>query len=210
MSPVLHSAPMTAPHQQWIDTLLTQAEELKQDGKFEEAIRVLEQILAKYPDSAEALEEIADSELSLEHYERAEVAAKRAVALDQQSYTGHYIMGFLASGREKWGTAVEELKLANHLKPNNPEILRCLGWALFASGDKMNGVVTLERALNIDPTNILILCDLGMAYMEGRNFPKAKALFERALDLDPDSVRALECLDMAKRLEKHAQGERQN
>lgn len=189
------------------DTLdtLEKAEQLKLQGKHEDAIAILEDLITEDPANVPALEELADNELSLDHYARAEAAAERAIVLDQGSYMGHYIMGFLRSQESKWETALIELRLANKLKANNPEILRCLGWALLRGGSKPEGVVTLERALNLDNDNPLTLCDLGVAHLELKNTAKARLLFQRALELDPQNARARECVDMVGRLERHEQ-----
>lgn len=193
---------------------LEKAERLKLDGKHDDALTILEELLFEDPENVSALEEVADNELSLMHYDRAETAAKQAIALDRESYTGFYILGFLRSREERWKEATEQLQRANRLKSNNPEILRCLGWALFHAGERAQGVVTLERALNLDSESTLALCDLGIAYLEVRNFAKSQALFLRALDLDPGNLRARECIQALERLrgmvasqqEKAAQG----
>lgn len=189
------------------DTLdaLERAEQLKLQGKHDEAIVLLEDLLTEDPANVPALEELADNELSLDHYARAEAAAERAITLDQGSYMGHYIIGFLRSQESKWAESLTELTLANKLKANNPEILRCLGWALLRSGQRPQGVVTLERSLNLDSDNALTLCDLGVAYLELQNVPKARLLFQRALELDPQNERARECVDMVGRLERSKQ-----
>lgn len=185
---------------------LEQAEQLKLSGKHHEALVILEELLLEDPTNVSALEEIADNELSLERFDRAENAAKQAVDMDPSSYTGHYILGFVRSSERKWEPAHQHLKEANRLKPNNPEILRCLGWVLFNMGQRPQGVVTLERALNLDSDSTLTLCDLGVAYLDLKNFSKAKALFLRALDLDPMNPRAKECIAAVDRFEKETQG----
>ncbi len=179
---------------------LEKAEQLKLDGHHQEALVILEELLFEDPENVAALEEVADNELSLEHYPRAETAAKQALALDPSSYTAEYILGFLRSRKEEWKEAVAHLRKANLLKSNNPEILRCLGWALFCSGERAQGVVTLERSLNLESDSTLTLCDLGIAYLELRNFAKSRALFLRALDLDPQNQRARECIKALERL----------
>ncbi len=73
---------------------------------------------------------------------------------------------------------------------------------LMKVGQKLQGVVTLERSLNLDSDNTLALCDLGVAYLELQNFSKAKALFLRTLDLEPTNPRAKECVAAIDRLEK--------
>ncbi len=183
---------------------LEQAEQLKMAGRHPEAIAMLEEILVTDPENVAALEEIADNELSLGRYDRAEAAAMQAVSFDDCSYTAEYILGFLRSREAQWKNAVAHLRSSNQLKPNNAEILRCLGWALFNGGEHAQGVVTLERALNLDPDSTLTLCDLGVAYLELKQYSKARALFERALDLDPKSPRAKECLQAVERLLKVA------
>lgn len=184
---------------------LEKAEQLKLAGRNQEALVILEELVLEDPSNVAALEEIADNELSLERYARAEVAASQAVALDPSSYTGHYILGFIRSQNSEWEDALRKLKEANRLKANNPEILRCLGWVLFKIGQRPQGVVTLERALNLDSDNTLTLCDLGVAYLELRNYQKARALFLRALDLEPNNARARECVTAIERLEQQIQ-----
>ncbi len=186
------------------DTLerLERAEQLKLAGDHQAALAILEELLLEDPENVSALEEIADNELSLGEYVRAENAASQATNLDEGSYTGFYILGFLRSRTEEWKDATAHLRRANTLKPNNAEILRCLGWALFNEGQRAQGIVTLERALNLDSESPLTLCDLGVSYLQVQNFQKAKALFQRAIDLDPDNPRALECLEAVDRLSK--------
>lgn len=193
---------MHAPHSS--DTLarLERAEQLKLTGKHEDALKILVELLIEDPENVPALEEVADNELSLGHFDRAERAARQAVSIGQKSYTGHYILGFIRSQEEKWDLALKELKVANVLSPNNAEILRCLGWALFHAGQRAQGVVTLERALNLDQENPLTLCDLGSAYLELRNIFKARALFQRALEIDPENTRARESVVMVERMMK--------
>lgn len=181
---------------------LEKAEHLKLSGNHRDALEILEQLVLEDPSNVAALEEIADNELSLESYARAEIAALQAVALDASSYTGHYILGFIRSQEASWDEALRRLKEANRLKSNNPEILRCLGWVLFKLGQRPQGIVTLERSLNLDSDNTLTLCDLGVACLELRNFQKARALFQRALDIDPHNPRARECVDAIDRIEK--------
>lgn len=184
---------------------LEKAEQLKLAGRNQDALVILEDLVLEDPSNVAALEEIADNELSLERYARAEVAASQAVALDASSYTGHYILGFIRSQNSEWEDALRKLKEANRLKANNPEILRCLGWVLFKIGQRPQGVVTLERSLNLDSDNTLTLCDLGVAYLELRNYQKARALFLRALDLEPNNARARECVVAIEKLEQQLQ-----
>jgi tetratricopeptide (TPR) repeat protein len=190
-----------------VEHLLARAGHLKSEGQYEEALVLLEQIISRNPQHVVALEEVADNELSLGHYDRADTAAQRVLGIDPKSFAAHYVRGFVASHREEWEVSIESLKVANKLEQNHPEILRCLGWSLFSVGRTLEGVVTLERALNLDEENPLILCDLGVVYLKLKDFGKSKALLERAIDIDPKNERAEECLEMVRRIERHAVAE---
>lgn len=198
---------MTLPHDDATGSLFAQAEKLKQEARHEEALLILEGILSDDPKNVTALEEVADNEMSLERYDRALAAAKQVIALDPESCEGHYVLGFIASHEERWEAAVDSLRKANRIDPNNPEILRCLGWAIFSGGNPTEGVVTLERSLNLEELNPLTLCDLGVVSLQLKEFSKAKALFRRALELDPENVRVRECLEVAERIEQAGKAE---
>jgi Flp pilus assembly protein TadD len=185
-----------------IAALLEEAEQLKLDAKYEGALAVLHRVLMEDPGNVTALEEVADNEVSLGRYDRASAAAKRAVELNDGSSMGHYILGFIASLKENWDVALKELQLANKLRPNDPEILRTLGWTLFNAEQPVQGVVTLERSLNLDPENAMSLCDLGVCYLRLQNYGKAHVLFSRALELDPANQRAKECVEAVARMKK--------
>lgn len=177
---------------------LERIEELKLNGKHEQSIEEAEKLLCKDPDCVPALEELADNYVSLDAFEKAERACHRALNLDQNSYTAHYILGFISSHHQDWNGAVERLKTSNSLHANNAEILRCLGWALFNHGKRTQGIVTLERALNLAPENSLTLCDLGICYLQVKNFEKSIELLKKAMEIDPENKRIQECYRAAK------------
>jgi Tfp pilus assembly protein PilF len=173
--------------------MLDTIESLKLEGRHQESIDLSHKLLVDDPDCVAALEELADNYVSMDQYEKADKAAHHALKLDDKSYTAHYILGFLASHHQDWGTAVTHLKKANELHPNNPEILRCLGWSLFNTDKRTQGIIILERALNLDPENSLTLCDLGICHLQTKNFNKAVDLLKKAMDIDPDNKRIQEC-----------------
>ncbi len=172
---------------------LNHIEELKLSGEHKQSILEAEKLLFEDPNCVEALEEIADNYVSLDDYEKAKKACARALKLDKNSYTAKYILGFIHSNNRNWEDAATHLKSANSLHANNPEILRCLGWALFNLGKHTQGIVILERSLNIDPENTLTMCDLGVCYMQMKNFEKSIELLKKAMEIDPNNQRVHEC-----------------
>lgn len=177
---------------------LEKIENLKLNGEHEKSIAEAQRLLCDDPNCVAALEEIADNYVSLDQFGYAEKAAMHALKLDQNSYTSYYILGFLASHNQNWERAVAHLDKSNKLHPNNPEILRCLGWATFNFDKRSQGIVILERALNLDSNNSLTLCDLGICYLQIKQFDKAVELLKKAMEIDPNNKRIQECYMAAK------------
>jgi len=177
---------------------LEKIEDLKLEGKHKESIEMAEGLLCEDPDCVAALEEIADNYVSLESFKSAEKAALHALKLDKDSYIAHYILGFIHSHHQDWENALDELTVSNKIHPNNAEILRCLGWAMFNSKKRTQGIVILERSLSLDADNSLTLCDLGVCYLQTKDFEKSIHLLQKAMEIDPSNERVQECYRAAK------------
>ena len=176
------------------DTLINEADQLKLQGRHQDAIKVCEKLLMSDLDCVEAYEEIGDNFLSLKEFEKAQRALLRAVQLDPQSANANYLLGFTYSSLGEWELSIDYLESADKVQSNHPEILRCLGWSYFHYGQKKKGVIVLERALNLAWDDCLILCDLGVCYLNEKNFERSIQLFEKVLKLEPENEKARECL----------------
>ncbi len=187
---------------------LALSEDFKIKGENTKALQVAQKILTKDPSCLQAAEEVSDNLLTLGRDDEAAKAAEFAYSLDKKSYIANYILGFTSLNNGK--KALKYLLQANESSPNNPEILRCLGWSLFHTGKELEGVATLERALNMRSDDPLILCDLGVCLLHINTFEKAIILFEKALSLEPENFRAQECLAAAKNIQVSMEEELKN
>lgn len=174
--------------------LLGEAERLKMAGEHLEAIRLCEKILSYDLDTQLAYEEIGDNFLSMREYEKAERALIQALRINPTSANAHYLIGFSHSALGRWKDSIEHLETADGIQANHPEILRCLGWSIFHSGEREQGLVLLERALNLSPSDPLILSDLGICYLNNKHFDRANDLFRKVLEIEPDNDKVRECL----------------
>ena len=174
--------------------LLITAENSKLQGRFEEAIITLQKIIVHEPRCSEAYEELGDNYLSLRKFKRAEKALLQSIKTNPRSANAHYLLGFLLSIEQRWTVSVEELKKADRLFPNHPEILRCLGWSFYNQNrQSARGIALLERSKSLNPKDPNILCDLGACYLNSSNFDKAEELFRQAIEINPHSEQANEC-----------------
>jgi tetratricopeptide (TPR) repeat protein len=174
--------------------ILKQADELKLLGMHDEAIKLCESILCEDLECGEAYEEIGDNYLSLRQFDKAISALNKALEIDSKSANAHYLLGFTYSAMNNWESSIEELETADSIEPNHPEILRCLGWSIFNSGRRKQGLILLERATAMAESDSLILCDLGICYLNERNFDKAEEIFTKVLAIEPKNDKARECL----------------
>jgi tetratricopeptide (TPR) repeat protein len=181
---------------------LARSESYKLGGKYDKALEIAEQLLIEDPACLEAAEEVADNLLSLDKYEQAKKAAEHAYKLDEASYIANFVLGFIASEKEEWEKAVMHFQESNSGQPNNPEILRCLGWTLFHSEQQSEGLATLQRALYLRENDPAILCDLAACLLQVNNFPKAIVLLKKAMSLDSDDLRVQELYHVANRLQE--------
>jgi tetratricopeptide (TPR) repeat protein len=173
---------------------LISADEKKLLGLHDEAIEICEAILLEDLECTEAYEELGDNYLSLREYDKAIRALTKSLELDPFSTNARYLLGFVYSAMSRWDESVEELELADQMEPNHAEILRCLGWSVYHSGKKVQGLALLERASNLASDDVLILCDLGVCFLNSRDFTQAAEVFNNVLSLDPGNTKALECL----------------
>ncbi len=177
-----------------VNYLLTEADQMKMDGDHLEAIKICEKILLTDLDNDQAFEEIGDNYLSMREYEKAEKALLQALRINPASANAHYLIGFAHSALGVWNESIGHLEIADQFQPNHPEILRCLGWSIFHSGKKKQGLVILERALNLSPRDPLILSDLGICYLNDKEFDRANILFNTVLEIEPGNEKIKECL----------------
>lgn len=178
-----------------LNPLIEEADKKKNEGKHLEAIKICERVLTGDLECVEAYEEIGDNYLSLREYEKAENALKQALKINPNSANANYLLGFVHSCTGQWRDSVSLLEKADQLYTNHPEILRCLGWSMYHSGDKKRGLVILERSLFLAPHDPLILNDLGVLYLNEKDFTKSSGLFKKTLSIDPGNEKARECLN---------------
>jgi len=181
----------------YILDLLSEAEALKIAGEHQEAIKIIQTVICEEPECLIAYEQIADNYLILDKESEACKAAEFALSLDATSHIAHYVLGFIKLKIAKWNEAYFHLTKADEALPNNPEILRCLGWCLFKKGKCTKGIILLERVLIISPEDSIALCDLGVCYFELKYFNKALDLFARAVEVDSENMRAQEMIKVA-------------
>jgi len=165
------------------------ADVLQEGGDKRGAIVVLETALKRDPTDTMlqfGLAAAYDRNAQIAEAERTfrALIAKEPENADALNYLGY----MLAEHGQKLDEAVELVKRALVLEPENPSYLDSLGWAYFKRGALDNARDPLEKAAAARPENSVIQEHLGDLYFQTKRYRDALAAFDRALAGDKDGV----------------------
>lgn len=144
---------------------INEIEKLKSDWNYRDARDAVQKYLLSYTDDYRLYEELADIYLYEWDIDKAENAMSFARNLNPESATWLYLSWYINISKWSFKLWVELLEKANELFPNNPEILRNLGWWYNMVGQVKKWITLLQRALNLSPEDPLIMEDLWVALM---------------------------------------------
>src|SRR5438876_115236 len=159
------------------------------------AIQYFNQAIEKDPSYALAYAGLADSYALLTAYgatsvseslPRAEVAAKKALELDDSLAEAHTSLGLLLFYNLDFQGSTKEFERAIALNPNYATAhhwyglgpLRCIG-----NFDK--AIAELNRALRLDPLSLIINADLGVGLVTARRYDESIVQLRKTVEMDP-------------------------
>src|SRR5262249_20597237 len=104
-----------------------------------------------------------------ENYARAEEAALRALALDEEQAEAHAALGFVKMVQWEWGKAEEEFKRSIALSPNYATAHNWYGFLLLIPARLREGGVEFDRARQLDPaTGIYVINQASTSCLMGQ------------------------------------------
>jgi arylsulfatase A-like enzyme/Flp pilus assembly protein TadD len=119
--------------------------------------------------------------------EEAREWARKALALNPQSYQAWYELGFLESNRDR-KRAIEYYKKAAAIQPSYAPLQRDLGTLELQEADFAESAKHLEKAIELGVNDSSILNSLGLAYARTQRLEKAVEAYKKALALSPDAA----------------------
>jgi TolB-like protein/Flp pilus assembly protein TadD len=126
-----------------------------------------------------------------ETYPKAIAAAKKAIALDEQSADAHTALAASALYYEwNWTQTEQELHRALALDPNNAEARRAYGLFLMTLRRFDEGIAEQRRAEALDPSSPIYPAMLGYSLFAAGRFDEATTALKMALELEPNLLNA--------------------
>ena len=169
-------------------------------GRFEESAPLIELALVRMSGGAETGFDLDPETLRAglffqlgEAYERTrrfEEAAEQFQAvleIQPENSTAMNYLGYMwADNGENLEQALELVRRAVALEPNNGAYVDSLGWALFRLGQFEEASRHLERANQLAPEDSTILEHLGDVYVALGDIRRAREAYEHALEIDDE------------------------
>ena len=119
---------------------------------------------------------------------KAEADFRKAMSLDEdQPLVLNYLGYSFVERGENLDEAMQLIRRAVELRPNDGYIVDSLGWAHYQLGEYIEAVKHLERAVELKPSDPLINDHLGDAYWQAGRRTEARFQWQHAKDSDPDA-----------------------
>jgi DNA-binding winged helix-turn-helix (wHTH) protein/TolB-like protein/Flp pilus assembly protein TadD len=126
-----------------------------------------------------------------ETFPKAEMAARKALELDETLSDAHVMLGLYKMNYEwNWSEAERELKRAIELDPNNDGAHSEYGSYFIKMGRFDEAIALRKRARDLAPPVAPIIANVGSAYYYARQYDEAIKHHQRALELNPRFFRS--------------------
>ncbi len=163
---------------------------LMDDGRFEEAIPLLERALEKDPKFSRALIALGYSLLKTNHIDEARTKLLRAIDLAPESSLAHVNLGLTFLEQGLTVDAADQFEIAAGMSPEDSLALFNLGLVRIEQGELDAARRALEGAAEIEPRNPDVRNALGGVFERQGELEAAAGQFRLALREDPNHVLA--------------------
>lgn len=144
--------------------------------------------------------------LNAKQFERAQVLADQAAALNAQDPDAWHLIGVALAGQGQHARAADAIARAIALNPKNAQFYANLGNTQFQQAEYAKAIDSYCRAIELDPSYestqglLATACerqlDLGIEHHRGNRFAEARACYESVLRGQPKRADALHLLGM--------------
>lgn len=160
--------------------LIQDIESLKKEGKFEDALKLVNHILVKDPSNKDALMQVADIQYRKWEIHKAEKPIDfilKHYGKDDPMYL--YVKWVLEMEKTNRQEAKHYLSQALRMtKFENPEVIRCYGMSEYWYGNVEKWLDLVLQARDINPLDAEIILDLVEIYLLEKKTQKAKKMLQ--------------------------------
>ncbi len=181
---------MSTDHPAYHAAELGRASALRQSGKPDAAIEVLEQLAKRYPDLSIVHSTLGDIMRQQDRFDEAISAYDRAISLADDAARGTWFLYYaraISHERSKdWPQAERDFRKALSLNPGQPQVLNYLGYSMVEMQINLDEALEMiEQAVSASPDSGYIVDSLGWVLYRLGRYDEAVGHMERAVELMP-------------------------
>lgn len=167
----------------------------QEQGRVEEGIDFLTQVIRQLPDNAEFRLFLGTFYEESKAYEQAVAALKAGLKVDPDNTKIHFRLGVVYDKWERKDQSIQSMKEVIRLDPKHANALNYLGYTYADLGQRLDEAEDLiKRALALMPHDGYITDSLGWVYFKRGEFEKALEYLKKAAEMVPDDPVILEHL----------------
>ncbi|MBW2466206.1 MAG: tetratricopeptide repeat protein [Deltaproteobacteria bacterium] len=156
----------------------------RENGNINRGREIYEQAISLYPDDVDVLYNYAIFHDKVGEHDNAMVKMQRVIALDPENGAALNYVGYTwADNNLNLDKALEYIKKAVELMPDDGYIRDSLGWVYFKIGDVKQAIIELEKAAEMVEDDPVIKEHLGDAYLQADQPEKSLAAYEASYKL---------------------------
>lgn len=164
-----------------------------QHEQYDRAATVFSEGLAIHPDNATLHFNLGLAYDKLSRFDQFVKELEEAIRLDPKYAEALNYLGYTYAEKDmRLPEAMELIKRALAIKPDDGAYVDSLGWAHFKLGEWDDAVRELERAVALLPDDAVIHEHLGEAYLKKSRRDEARESWLRSLELDPINTKLIE------------------
>jgi tetratricopeptide (TPR) repeat protein len=165
---------------------------LQQQGRYEEALKVLDKALQLKSDNAELWRQLGDILVQLTRFDEALLSFQHVLKLNARHPDALYKTGALLNQFGRYAEAIAQLNLSDELLPNHAPTLQARARTLYNLNKLEESLADGKRAYQLDPGNAGTCNNIGAALRRLRRDEEALGWFDKALEIHPSLVEALD------------------
>ncbi len=124
-------------------------------------------------------------------FKKAEIAANKAIALEDNLAEGHFVLGQVKMFHDfDWDGAEAEFQKALKLEPGNADVLRDIGLLYRFLGRFDEAIQLTKQSITLDPIKAVTYLTFGQLLYYANHLEEAIASYKKVLELNPQFPRA--------------------
>ncbi|MGQ4876919.1 MAG: tetratricopeptide repeat protein [Promethearchaeia archaeon] len=183
-----------------IEELIEKAENLKKEEKYEDSIKILEDLLKEHPNSDEIVKKLIETlfeyggylnDSFIMEYKKAKSCFEKILELEPNNYRAHYNLGIALFNLENFDGALKSYYKALEIKPDYKFCLYNIGLVFEAKADLNKALEYYQKALNVDPNFTYAIQAVNDIRNQIKMLKKEGFIEKEKVSLDIDEIKNL-------------------